>query len=248
MLCARSACWARLRGDRELLLTLWWCAAQDEKAPHSVKTAFVGTAEYVSPEVLADKEPHAASDYWALGCILFQLLVGRPPLHGDSEYLTFEIIQEYTRTRQLSVPEHVTPVAKVGDSTRRAALSPSPLRNLDIALLLSCSQDLILGLLDPNPETRLGGGATGCETRPDAIRVRARVPFPRFAAVLPVVIPALSLQAHAFFAGDVLTTPPFIPAFTAPDDSTLADGANPDWDLHVDDAETFHLLTGSSSA
>lgn len=54
--------------------------------------SFVGTAEYVSPELLTDKNACKASDLWAFGCIIYQLLAGRPPFKASNEYQTFQKI------------------------------------------------------------------------------------------------------------------------------------------------------------
>ena len=54
--------------------------------------SFVGTAEYVSPELLRDKNACKASDLWAFGCIVYQLLAGRPPFKAANEYQTFQKI------------------------------------------------------------------------------------------------------------------------------------------------------------
>ncbi|KAK9459535.1 kinase-like domain-containing protein [Lipomyces oligophaga] len=55
-------------------------------------SSFVGTAEYVSPELLNDKSTCKSSDIWAFGCIMFQLMCGRPPFKGNNEYQTFQKI------------------------------------------------------------------------------------------------------------------------------------------------------------
>ncbi|ORY77776.1 kinase-like domain-containing protein [Protomyces lactucae-debilis] len=54
--------------------------------------SFVGTAEYVSPELLTEKSTCKSSDLWALGCILYQLLAGKPPFKANNEYQTFQKI------------------------------------------------------------------------------------------------------------------------------------------------------------
>ncbi|KAF2458595.1 kinase-like domain-containing protein, partial [Lineolata rhizophorae] len=54
--------------------------------------SFVGTAEYVSPELLTSKSACKASDLWAFGCIVYQLLAGRPPFKAANEYQTFQKI------------------------------------------------------------------------------------------------------------------------------------------------------------
>lgn len=71
-------------------------------------TSFVGTAEYVSPEVLNNTGITYASDLWALGCIIYQLLAGRPPFKGVSEYLTFQLIT----SREFEFPANFPPAAR----------------------------------------------------------------------------------------------------------------------------------------
>ncbi|PWN96842.1 hypothetical protein FA09DRAFT_361575 [Tilletiopsis washingtonensis] len=55
-------------------------------------SSFVGTAEYVSPELLTEKAATEASDWWAFGCVLYQMIAGRPPFKGPNEYQTFQRI------------------------------------------------------------------------------------------------------------------------------------------------------------
>lgn len=66
--------------------------AEDESADVPRTSSFVGTAQYVSPELLKDKQICTSSDLWALGCIIYQMLVGNYPFQAPNEYLTFQQI------------------------------------------------------------------------------------------------------------------------------------------------------------
>lgn len=54
--------------------------------------SFVGTAEYVLPELLESKYCGKPGDIWAVGCILYQMIAGKPPFKAANEYLTFQKI------------------------------------------------------------------------------------------------------------------------------------------------------------
>lgn len=65
----------------------------EEDYPVDVRAkSFVGTAEYVSPELLDSKYCGKPGDIWAFGCILYQMVAGKPPFKATNEYLTFQKI------------------------------------------------------------------------------------------------------------------------------------------------------------
>ncbi|KAK5969414.1 Pkinase-domain-containing protein [Trichostrongylus colubriformis] len=53
-----------------------------------------GTAEYIAPEVILKKGYGIAVDWWSLGVLIFELLCGQPPFHGDSTEMVFEAIRQ----------------------------------------------------------------------------------------------------------------------------------------------------------
>mmetsp|Transcript_7926 Transcript_7926/g.11485 ORF Transcript_7926/g.11485 Transcript_7926/m.11485 type:complete len:203 (+) Transcript_7926:49-657(+) len=54
-----------------------------------------GTTAYLPPEVVIGGLPTYAADIWALGCVLFQCLSGRPPILEDTDHLTAQRIVSF---------------------------------------------------------------------------------------------------------------------------------------------------------
>lgn len=65
--------------------------------------AVIGTLNYIAPELFRGIEPSPSSDIYALGLIFFEMLTGRTPFKGDSQFATMEKI----RSGDLEVPENL---------------------------------------------------------------------------------------------------------------------------------------------
>eukprot|EP00299_Pterocystis_sp_00344_P011433 c5338_g1_i1.p1 GENE.c5338_g1_i1~~c5338_g1_i1.p1 ORF type:complete len:439 (+),score=131.27 c5338_g1_i1:235-1551(+) len=78
-------------GDGHIKISDFGSAAAQTN-PSDSKMTFVGTAEYVSPEVLNNETATSSSDLWALGCVIYQILAGNPPFKGDTDYIIFQKI------------------------------------------------------------------------------------------------------------------------------------------------------------
>lgn len=53
---------------------------------------FVGTPDYLAPETISGETQSESSDWWSLGCILFEFLFGYPPFHADTPDKVFKNI------------------------------------------------------------------------------------------------------------------------------------------------------------
>ncbi len=74
-------------------------AVADTSATMTQTAAVIGTAQYLSPEQARGETVDARSDIYSAGCLLYELLVGRPPFQGDSP-----VSVAYQHVREQPVP------------------------------------------------------------------------------------------------------------------------------------------------
>ena len=56
--------------------------------------SLVGTPNYIAPEVLNKLGHNYEADIWAMGCIMYALLVGQPPFETDTLKETYSRITQ----------------------------------------------------------------------------------------------------------------------------------------------------------
>ncbi|CAD8139920.1 unnamed protein product [Paramecium pentaurelia] len=100
--------------------------------------SFVGTPEYLAPEIIKQNGHSFEVDWWSFGILIYEMLVGRPPFFSQSQSQLFRAIIEsdIVFPQQLSLSNH--------------------------------AKDLITKLLKKNPFERLGhnGGGVSIKMHP----------------------------------------------------------------------------------
>ena len=74
-------------------------AISDASSAMTQTAAVVGTAQYLSPEQARGETVDSRSDVYSAGCLLYELLTGRPPFVGDSP-----VAVAYQHVREPAVP------------------------------------------------------------------------------------------------------------------------------------------------
>ncbi|XP_012574922.1 uncharacterized protein [Cicer arietinum] len=78
------------------------------------KLAFstVGTPDYIAPEVLLKKGYGVECDWWSLGAIMYEMLVGYPPFYSDDPVTTCRKIVHWKNHLKFPDEARLTPEAK----------------------------------------------------------------------------------------------------------------------------------------
>jgi serine/threonine protein kinase len=67
-----------------------------------------GTPQYLAPEILSDDGYDNSVDWWSLGCVMYEMLVGKAPFRiPKGTYLSADLYK-----KKITIPEYVTAEAK----------------------------------------------------------------------------------------------------------------------------------------
>src|SRR3954447_473584 len=176
--------------------------------------AFVGTLDYVAPEQIKGARVDARTDVYALGCVLYELLTGRPPFAGQEEKVAkiYAHLQEDPPpllARGRGIPEDLDAVIaralskepserfpSAGDLARaaRAALEAKPVTVAEHTVAVGAAapdSDPAATVASPPPSTVAAGagGATVASEPGDAASAAeadapAKPPGPRLAETI----------------------------------------------------------------
>lgn len=116
-------------------------AMADSAATMTQTHAVIGTAQYLSPEQARGEQVDTRSDLYSTGCMLFELLTGRPPFQGDSPVAVAyqHVGQEPQRPSEVAtdvpdVLDRITLKALTKDRDQRYSTAAEFRRDLEAAM------------------------------------------------------------------------------------------------------------------
>lgn len=110
------------------------CDAEGANAEEVGESRAEGTAAYMSPEVARGGMPGYEADAWALGCVTFLCLAGRPPIFAETDEIIMARVVRFS-------------AGSGGEGGDHPALPPA---------VSEPPRLLVRALMEPDPKVRLG--------------------------------------------------------------------------------------------
>jgi len=133
------------------------------------KKTLCGTPNYIAPEVLGKKGHSYEVDVWSLGCILYTLLVGKPPFETQTLKDTYNRIKK----NEYHIPSRVGPLAK---NLIQKLLQHEPNRRPSVAQILQ-DDFMTMGYLPPRLPVSCLTMAPRFDTKSDQSLIARRIPL-----------------------------------------------------------------------
>nr|AML78250.1 putative LOV domain-containing protein [Chlorogalum pomeridianum] len=137
--------------------------------PNTQSNSFVGTEEYIAPEIITGAGHSSAIDWWALGILLYEMLYGRTPFRGKNRQKTFSNILNKDLTFPSSIPAslaarqlihallHRDPASRLGSNTGANEIKQHPFfRDINWPLIRCMTPpelDVPIQLIGKEPES-----------------------------------------------------------------------------------------------
>ncbi|BAT75241.1 hypothetical protein LR48_Vigan01g163600 [Vigna angularis] len=135
--------------------------------PITQSNSFVGTEEYIAPEIITGAGHTSAIDWWTLGILLYEMLYGRTPFRGKNRQRTFSNILHKDLTFPSSIPASLAarqlinallqrdPTSRLGSTTGANEIKQHPFfRGINWPLIRNMSPpplDVPLKLIGKDP-------------------------------------------------------------------------------------------------
>mmetsp|Transcript_19707 Transcript_19707/g.55411 ORF Transcript_19707/g.55411 Transcript_19707/m.55411 type:complete len:402 (+) Transcript_19707:73-1278(+) len=93
--------------------------------PSVVTNSFVGTEEYIAPEIINGYGHSSSVDWWTFGILMYEMIFGKTPFRGKTQDETFNNVLH----RELKFPDNI-PLSKEGRDFIRRLLRTDPRKRL----------------------------------------------------------------------------------------------------------------------